>query len=160
MKGKIIKRTFIGLLIVLVFIQFIHPAKNVDTTTTPQDITIMYPMPDSVHVILQKACYDCHSNTTRYPWYNNVEPVAFWLNNHIKEGKQHLNFSEFGSYPVAKQVKRLKNTAKEVEEGGMPLSSYLWIHKDAVLTPAKKTMLISWANGLAQRISMQAPAQK
>ena len=160
MKGKIIKRTFIGLLIVLVFIQFIHPAKNVDTTTTPQDITIMYPMPDSVHVILQKACYDCHSNTTRYPWYNNVEPVAFWLNNHIKEGKQHLNFSEFGSYPVAKQVKRLKNTAKEVEEGGMPLSSYLWIHKDAVLTPAEKTMLISWANGLAQRISMQAPAQK
>ena len=160
MKGKIIKRTFIGLLIVLVFIQFIHPAKNVDTTTTPQDITIMYPMPDSVHVILQKACYDCHSNTTRYPWYNNVEPVAFWLNNHIKEGKQHLNFSEFGSYPVAKQVKRLKTTAKEVEEGGMPLSSYLWIHKDAVLTPAEKTMLISWANGLAQRISMQAPAQK
>ena len=160
MKGKIIKRTFIGLLIVLVFIQFIHPAKNVDTTTTPQDITIMYPMPDSVHVILQKACYDCHSNTTRYPWYNNVEPVAFWLNNHIKEGKQHLNFSEFGSYPVAKQVKRLKNTAKEVEEGGMPLNSYLWIHKDAVLTPAEKNMVISWANGLAQRISMQAPAQK
>ena len=144
----------------LVFIQFIHPAKNVDTTTTPQDITIMYPMPDSVHVILQKACYDCHSNTTRYPWYNNVEPVAFWLNNHIKEGKQHLNFSEFGSYPVAKQVKRLKNTAKEVEEGGMPLNSYLWIHKDAVLTPAEKNMVISWANGLAQRISMQAPAQK
>ena len=160
MKGKIIKRTFIGLLIVLVFIQFIHPAKNVDTTTTPQDITIMYPMPDSVHGILQKACYDCHSNTTRYPWYNNVEPVAFWLNNHIKEGKQHLNFSEFGSYPVAKQVKRLKNTAQEVEEGGMPLNSYLWIHKDAVLTPAEKNMVISWANGLAQRISMQAPAQK
>ena len=150
---RIIKITGITLFVLLILIQFIHPAKNVNDVQSPQDIAVLYPMPDSVHVILQKACYDCHSNTTRYPWYNNIQPVAFWLNNHITEGKQHLNFSEFGKMPVAKQVKRLKGCAKEITEGGMPLDSYTWIHKDAVLTDAEKDQMIAWANGLAQRIS-------
>jgi len=157
---RLFKNILAGIFIILVFIQFIRPAKNINNTITPQDIAVMYPMPDSVHAILQKACYDCHSNTTRYPWYNNIQPVAFWLNNHVRDGKKEINFSEFGKLPLAKQVKKLKKTAKEVEGGGMPLNSYLWIHKDAVLSENEKNMLIAWANGLAQRISVTTPATK
>lgn len=150
---KIIKNTLIVLLILLVFIQFIHPKKNINTIVTPQDIAVMHPLPDSVRLILQSACYDCHSNNTRYPWYNNIQPVAFWLNDHVNGGKDHLNFSTFGSYTKDKQIKKLKAVAKAVEEGYMPLDSYLWIHKDAVLTVAQKKLLIDWASGLAQTIS-------
>jgi hypothetical protein len=157
---KAVKNSLIALLIILVFIQFIHPKKNINTAISPKDINVMYPLPADVKVVLQKACYDCHSDNTRYPWYNNMEPVAFWLNNHVSEGKRHLNFSEFGDMPVAKQVKRLKGSAREVADGGMPLSSYLWIHKDAILSDSEKNLIISWANGLAQRIAMQVPAAK
>jgi hypothetical protein len=150
---KAVKNILIVIVVLLIFIQFIHPKKNTDPVITPQDIAVMYPLPDSIHLILQKACYDCHSNTTRYPWYNNVQPVAFWLNHHINEGKEHLNFSAFGSYPKDKQIKKLKNVAHIIEESHMPLDSYLWIHKDAVLTEAERDMLIAWANGLAKRIA-------
>ena len=158
--ARVIKNIFTGLLIILVFIQFIRPKKNINTTVTPQDIAVMYPMPDSVHMILEKACYDCHSNTTRYPWYNNIQPVAFWLNNHVADGKRHLNFSEFGQMPFAKQIRWLKKSAREVENEGMPLDSYLWIHKDARLSDAEKNMLISWANGLADRIARDTATAK
>ena len=149
-RGGIIKKTMIGLLILLIVIQFIQPAKNVSNAVTADDFNTIYPIPDSVQKVLQKACYDCHSDNTRYPWYNNIQPVAWWLNDHINEGKRELNFSEFGKRPLAKRANKLKKLAKEVQEGGMPLDSYTWMHKDAVLTEAEKTMLINWANNLSQ----------
>src|ERR1039458_4586103 len=81
-KSKIIgiaKKVLIGLLVVLVIIQFIHPEKNINTTVSALDMNVMYPIPDSVNRVLKNACYDCHSNNTRYPWYNNIQPVAWWL---------------------------------------------------------------------------------
>ena len=150
---RILKKVLIGLIVVLVIIQFIHPAKNLSNTVSAKDIAVMYPMPDSVHQILQKACYDCHSNNTRYPWYNNIQPVAWWLNHHVDEGKDELNFSEFGELPIAKQAKKLKKVTKEVQKGGMPLDSYTWIHKDAILTDEEKNRIIDWANNLSQQIA-------
>jgi hypothetical protein len=157
---SIIKKIFIGLLIAFVVIQFFHPAKNNDTTVSAQDMNTLYPIPDSVHRILEKACFDCHSNNTRYPWYFNIQPVAWWMDGHIEDAKKDLNFSEFGKRPLDKQAKKLKKLAKEVEEGGMPLDSYTWIHKDAVLTAREKKIVIDWANNLSQQISAQTPAQK
>jgi len=102
---SILKKTFIGLIIAFVIIQFFHPQKNLATTKSEKDITTMYPVPDSVLHILQKACFDCHSNNTRYPWYFNIQPVAWWMNDHITEAKGDLNFSEFGNRPLPKQAK-------------------------------------------------------
>ena len=152
-KGKIIKNTFIGLIAIAVIIQFFHPARNISTVASPQDIAALYPVPDSVNQVLQKACMDCHSDNTRYPWYNNIQPVAWWLNDHIKDGKRELNFSEFGARTPDKQARKLKKLAKEVQEGGMPLASYTWIHKDAILTEQEKNLLITWANSLSDHIS-------
>jgi hypothetical protein len=156
---SIVRISLIVLLSVLLIIQFIHPAKNISTTVSPKDIAVIYPMPDSVHQILQKACYDCHSNNTRYPWYNNIQPVAWWLNHHIEEGRKELNFSEFGSRTLPKQAKKLKKVVKEIQEGGMPLDSYTWIHKDAILTGQEKNILIDWATGLSNQIAAQGPVQ-
>jgi len=154
LKG-IAKKVLLGLLALLVIIQFIRPEKNINTAVTALDMNVMYPIPDSVAQVLQKACYDCHSDNTRYPWYNNIQPVAWWLNDHITDGKKELNFSEYGKRTPPKQAKKLKKIAKEIQEGDMPLSSYTLIHKDAVLTDAEKKMLIDWATGLSQQISAQ-----
>ncbi len=151
-----IKKILIALLVILVLIQFIHPTKNTSTAVTNNDITVLYPVPDSVQLILQKACYDCHSSNTRYPWYFNIQPVAWWMNDHINEAKEELNFSDFGSRPVAKQIKKLKKTAKEVEEGEMPMDSYTWMHKDAKLTEREKNILINWANNLAGELTAKS----
>ena len=153
-----IKKIFLFLLIVFIAIQFVHPAKNLSDKLSKNDITLHYPVPDTVLSILKTSCYDCHSNNTRYPWYNNIQPVAWWLNNHVKEGKRELNFSEFASYPLAKQAKKLKNTVKQVKGGGMPLDSYLWIHKDAKLEQGQKDTLIQWANSLQQTILKAGPS--
>lgn len=150
---SIIRKIFIVLVIGMVIIQFIRPARNTSIAVTADDMNVIYPIPDSVNQVLQKACYDCHSNNTRYPWYANVQPVAWWMNDHITEGKKELNFSEYGKRTLPKRAKKLKKLAKEVQEGGMPLDSYTWIHKDAVLTDREKKMIIDWANNLSAKIA-------
>jgi hypothetical protein len=154
---KVAKKIILVFLVILVIIQFIRPAKNISAAATGKEIEKMYPVPDSVQQILQKACYDCHSNNTRYPWYAQVQPVGWWLANHIKDGKEELNFSEFGNYPLKRQSKKLKKSAKEVQEGGMPLSSYTLIHTDAKLTDAEKQAYINWATALSNTIAAQLP---
>jgi len=151
------KKILLFLLFVLVVIQFIRPSENHSSSLSKNDITLHYPVPDTVLAILKTSCYDCHSNNTRYPWYNRVQPVAWWLNSHVREGKRELNFSEFASYPLVKQAKKLKNTVKQVKGGGMPLDSYLWIHKDAKLEQGQKDTLIQWANSLQQTILKAGP---
>jgi Haem-binding domain len=153
----IINRVLIALFLGLVVIQLFHPAANSAGAATADDITKMYTVPDSVQTILKKACFDCHSDCTVYPWYNRIQPVAWWLDDHIREGKSHVNFSEFGKYPFYRQAKKLKKCAHEIEEGGMPMDQYLWIHKDAILTAQEKQTIISWLNKQSEAITAAHP---
>lgn len=153
MKRKILY----GLLIVLVAIQFIRPTKNESAVIAANDITKAYPVPAEVDLILKKACNDCHSNSTVYPWYSNIQPVAWWLQDHVNDGKKHLNFSEFLAYPPKRQLKKLEEVIETVKEGEMPLNSYTWIHKEAVLTEAEKLTLSSWADNTRKEISAKNP---
>ena len=147
----------LALLIVFVIIQFIRPKQNT-SDVNPQDITHVYMVPENVHQILTKACLDCHSNNTRYPWYNNMAPVSWFLNDHILEAKKELNFSEFGNYPPKRQAKKLAKVAKSIDEGWMPLDSYLWIHKDAKLTDEEKQKLYAYFNTIRDTIKARYPA--
>jgi hypothetical protein len=157
---KPLKRLGLVVVLALVVIQFFHPAKNepAGTTPSPTDITVYGAIPGDVNTILKKACNDCHSNTTVYPWYNNIQPVAWWLNNHITGGKRHLNFNDFTSRSVARQYKRMQDCIDEVKEGDMPLDSYLWIHKDAKLTDTEKQTLYNWFNTVRDSIKARYPA--
>lgn len=146
MKKKI---AFFVLVAILIVIQFFPTPKNENTTILATDITKVADVPESVQIVLKAACYDCHSNNTNYPWYNNIQPVAWWLNRHVEEGKQHLNFSEFGSYDIKKAKHKLTETAHVLEENEMPLFSYTLIHKEAVLDDIQKKLIVVWAKNTA-----------
>ncbi len=154
---KIFKRILMALLIIFIAIQFIRPAKNRSEGISANDISTKYPVPDSVQAILKVACYDCHSNNTRYPWYEEIQPVAWWLNNHIKDGKRGLNFSEFTSYRIKKQFHRLDDINKLVKKNEMPLSSYTLIHTDAKLTEGQKLAIAAWATSIRDSIKAHYP---
>ncbi len=154
---KFFKRLLIVLLIAFVVIQFFRPTKNKSDGPFPNDITTKYEVPDSVMVIMKVACYDCHSSNTRYPWYSNFQPVAWWLNNHIQEGKSGLNFNEFASYKLRRQYARFEQTADLVEKEEMPLKSYTWIHKDAILGADKKAVIMNWAHRMMDTMRAHYP---
>lgn len=142
---SLIKKILLVLLIVFIAIQFIQPARNTNGQVLPTDISHAVFVPENVKAILQTSCYDCHSNHTRYPWYNYVQPTAWILANHIKHGKRDLNLSDFGSYSIRKQQSKLKAIADQIKDGEMPLFSYTIIHKNARLSKVQKALIIGWA---------------
>src|SRR5579862_5034340 len=154
-----IKKLFLGLALVFLAIQFVRPVKNLSPEPGPQDITAKVAVPAEVQRVFTKACYDCHSDHTRYPWYAQVEPVGWWLSNHIKGGKHHLNFSEFGAYNAKTADRKLKQIAREVDDGSMPLHSYTWIHRDAILTPAEIKLISDWTDAARTQIAPGTPTK-
>ncbi|OYZ00731.1 MAG: cytochrome C [Sphingobacteriia bacterium 28-36-52] len=147
------KKLLLALLVVLLVLQAFRPEKN-NSGYKENDISSLYPVPDNVEQILVKACNDCHSNSTVYPWYAEVQPIAWWLNDHVKDGKKHLNFNEFATYKLAKQFHKLEEVFDEVKGGEMPLESYTVVHRDAKLTVAERNILMDWS--VAVRDSMKA----
>ena len=152
------KRVFIFLLITFLILQFFRPQKNLSTEVAINDITTKYEIPADVHAVLKTSCYDCHSNNSTYPWYNNIQPVAWYLADHIKEGKKEINFNEFASYKIAKQYRKLEEIINQVEMEEMPLESYTLIHGGAKINVAQKTMIINWATVLRDTIKASYPA--
>lgn len=146
------KKVFLVLLLALLVIQLVRPEWNVTDVPSENDIRVHYSVPGNVQSILKKACYDCHSNNTNYPWYANVQPLGWWLQHHIDEGKEELNFSEFGAYPDRRAGHKLEELIELVKKGEMPLSSYTWLHKDAVLTQDEKETLVSWADNIRKSL--------
>ncbi|HEX5152819.1 MAG TPA: heme-binding domain-containing protein [Parafilimonas sp.] len=138
------KKIIIAVVIVFIAIQFIRPKRNIDTAEQQGDFIKKFNVPANVAGVLKTSCYDCHSNSTRYPWYANVQPMAWLLANHINNGKAELNFSEFAGYSKRRQLSKLKAVANSVHDGSMPLSSYILIHSDAKLDDSKKQLLTTW----------------
>jgi hypothetical protein len=156
-KSKIFKRAGIFLLVLLVVIQFIRPTRNLSNDVS-HDISTKYPIPDTVKAILKTSCYDCHSNHTEYPWYANIQPVAWWLGDHVNEGKRELNFNAFASYRISRQYNKLHKIAEEVKEGEMPISSYTLIHGYAKLDEGQRKLVSDWANAIHDSIKATYPA--
>lgn len=146
-----IRKIAYAVLAVLAVSQFIRPPKNESIGASSADISQVYTVPADVQRILVQSCYDCHSNNTRYPWYAQIQPVGWWLNSHIQEGKEHLNFSEFATYRAKKANHKLEEVEEAVMDGWMPLDSYLWVHGDARLTPEQAQAVAEWARQLRSR---------
>ena len=152
-----LKKFFLLLLLAFIIIQFIHPARNKSNGAQANYIGNAHEVPSDVKSILSKACNDCHSNNTVYPWYSRLQPVDWWLNNHIKEGKEHLNFDEYANKPLRYQYHKMEETVEMVKEEEMPLESYTWIHKDAKLTPEERTKLVDWAGSVMATMESKYP---
>lgn len=149
---KVLRFTGLGLLLILVALQFYRSPRNTGVTEGPQSIVAREKIPAGVRQILARACYDCHSNNTKYPWYAAVQPIAWWLNSHVTDGKAELNLSEFAAYDAKRAVRKLQSVADEVHERHMPLKSYLLVHPEAKLTDADVALVTTWAEDLADEI--------
>ena len=158
MLKKILKRTFLFLLLAFIVIQFFRPAKNKAAGISANDISTVYNLPGDVNTILKTSCYDCHSNNTVYPWYAEIQPVAWWLYDHIKDAKKDLNFSEFASYSIRRKYRKLEEINELVKKDEMPLDSYLWIHKYAKLNEQQKLTLANWVVAVRDTIKATYPA--
>lgn len=142
---KIFKKILLLLLLIFIISQFIRPGRNNNIVHSSTDITNTLQVPDSVLAILKVACFDCHSNKTRYPWYTNVQPVGWFMANHITNGKKRFNFNEFGLLSLRRQQSKLKSIISQINDNEMPLPSYKWIHKEARLSEENKKLIIEWA---------------
>ena len=130
----------------MIIIQFIRPEKN-DSNELTYDISTKYEVPTEVNHLMQVSCNDCHSNQTEYPWYANVQPVAWWLDHHVDDGKKHLNFSEFTKTPLFVQNHKFEEIIEMIEDKEMPLPSYtnLGLHAEANLSDEQRKIITDWA---------------
>lgn len=152
-----IKKILFVLILIFIGIQFIRPQKNIHPVPQPNDISKLYAVPANVDSILAVACKDCHSNNTRYPWYNNFQPVAWFLANHVNNGTHSFNLNEFATYPVSRQYDKISEVKKQIDKGDMPLWSYTLIHTDAKLTDAQKNTIESWSEGIKKQMEIKYP---
>jgi hypothetical protein len=151
------KKIGLGIVIILVLIQFVRPACNISNDNTT-GIEKVFQLPDSVLALLKTSCYDCHSNHTTYPWYAGIQPVAGWLQHHVEEGKEELNFSDFASYSPRRQYRKMHEIAEQMDKHEMPLTSYTLIHTNARLSNEQSLLISQWANAVHDSIKARYPA--
>ena len=147
MKKKF-RLSIVILVILFGLIQFFQPEKNTGTIGADH-LFNQVAVPSEIQDILKNSCADCHSNQTRYLWYDNIAPASWLVSNHVKDGKKHLNISEWGKASEIDKVTFLDNIVTEVEEGRMPMKSYTLLHREARLNDKQKADLIAWADKLA-----------
>ncbi len=147
---KVLKIIVIVVLLAFVGIQFIPTTRNQGEAVPATDLMEVYHVPEQVEMIFKTSCYDCHSDNTNYPWYNKIQPVSWIMEGHIKEGKEELNFNEFGSYSERRQKSKFKSILSQVKDGEMPLASYTWMHREAKLSEKEKRALEDWINKIGK----------
>lgn len=150
----IIKKTVLVGVIVFLLMQLYQPTRNVDYgQVLPIHFNKIYDVPPEIVSSLKTSCFDCHSNSTNYPWYSYIQPVRIFMDSHINEGKENLNFSEFGSYSSRKQASKLERIIKQIQSDEMPLTSYTTLHRNAILSPVSKEELLDWLEKKSDSIS-------
>ncbi len=145
---KIVKITVLILFVAFVGIQLIPTTRNQSDKILETDFTKTFNVPNDVQNVIKTSCYDCHSNNTNYPWYNKLQPAAWFMEGHIADGIKELNFSEFGDYSNRRQRTKLKSIISQIRDDEMPLPSYLYIHWDAKLSVQEKKRLTDWITEL------------
>jgi hypothetical protein len=135
-------------LVALIVIQFFPITLNESDTVPQSDFLLVNNTQENISALLQESCYDCHSNNTEYPWYNKVQPAAWYLEDHIQEGKDELNFNEWAEYSDRRKNSKLRSIISQIEEDKMPLDSYTLIHKDAILSDEDKRVIIDYMTAL------------
>jgi len=149
---KALKIIAIILLVGFVVIQFFRPDFTNPRVTEAETLESATTVPENVHAILKRSCYDCHSNTTVNPWYSKIQPSAWFLKSHIDDARRHLNFSVWNTYDTKKKRHKLEEVVEQLEAKNMPLPSYLWIHWDAKVSDEERKILIDWATAERARL--------
>ena len=150
---KILKWVAIVLVVTLIGIQFVRPALTNPPVDESQTINAQLQTTSEVASILDRSCRDCHSNKTVWPWYTKLAPVSWWLADHVNEGRHDMNLSEWGKLPKDRQERKLRQICDEIQDGMMPLSSYLPMHPAAKLSEQDKKTLCDWTDKERERLT-------
>jgi len=148
-----VKKILLGLLLVAVGLQFIRPEKNLSAAPAKTDLLVLHAAPAEVRQMLAVGCYDCHSDHTRYPWYADIQPVGWWLAQHVNDAKRELNLSSFGELTRKRQATKLEEMVDVIDRRAMPLASYTLVHRDARFTAAQIKQLTTWLDALRDQIA-------
>jgi hypothetical protein len=151
---KALKIIAIILVVGLIAAQFFRPDFTNPPVTEAETLESTTTVPENVEAILKRSCYDCHSNTTVYPWYSKIQPSASFLKDHIDDGRKELNFSVWNTYNTKRKRKKLEEVCEQLESKAMPLPSYLWIHWYAAVSAEDGKILCDWAT--AERARLEA----
>ena len=149
---KFLKIILIILLVVFVIIQFLPSGRPANQPIVGQDIFEIIKIPAEVETLLKNACYDCHSQAVKYPWYSYVAPVSWLIAKDVNMGREHIDFGKWGELTKRKQIKALNEIAEEVEDNNMPIQIYINLHSEADLTDEQRELIINWAEQLAEKI--------
>jgi hypothetical protein len=152
---RLAKRILLLSGILFIALQFIRPVHNKSRQVLTTDISKVITISDTVLTLLKNACFDCHSNNTYYPWYSDIQPIGWLMTYHIKQAKNQLNFSEFGTYSQRRQLSKLDGIANSINDDIMPIKSYKIMHKSSQLSPEGKALLINWAQKSKDSLSVK-----
>ena len=139
-------------LVAFVVIQFLPTERNESYVTPKTDFMLVNEAPTIIENKLKVSCYDCHSNNTVYPWYNRIQPAAWFLEDHVREGKAELNFNDWDTYSDRRKKSKLRSIIKQIENGEMPMDSYTFIHRDAILSEKEKAAIVDYMTLLKNKL--------
>jgi hypothetical protein len=149
---KVLKWIAVAVALVFVGAQFVPVGMSNPPFDRSRSLEARLRVTPEVSAILARSCNDCHTQQTRYPWYSKVAPFSWLLADHIREGRDHLNFSNWASYDAEEQDLLLQNVCRITKRGAMPIKSYLYIHRDAKLSEADVQTLCNWTNAERDRL--------
>lgn len=147
---RLVRAAILSAAIVCVAIQFVRPARTNPSTRSGETLAAHLAVPQETQRILDRACRDCHSNETRWPWYSEVAPVSWWVIEHVNHGRSHFNYSTWSAYDRARQSTLLDRSCSLVKGHDMPLGSYLLMHSSARLSPAEIDRLCQWTRSVSR----------
>ncbi len=153
-----IKRILIIVLIIFAILQLFQPDRNLSSENLKSDIANHYNIPDSIENLINTSCYDCHSNNTDYPWFINVQPIGWYMQAKVTRGKQHLNFSEFGTLKKEIAIRRLTEIDEVMKRNIMPLKAYKFYNSSSNLTEGQRSTISKWAQSLRDKIEIDSVA--
>ena len=142
------KKILIIFIVIMILIQFITIDKENPISDESKDFITINNPPEEIVETLKNACYDCHSNKTKYPWYSNVAPASWLIKEHINNGRRHLNFSIWEDYKEAKKEHKIDECIEMIKSGEMPMKGYVLFHSEAELTNEQKSSFIYWLREL------------
>ncbi len=147
------RKILLIVVVILVGIQLYRPAKTNPPENPTHTLKSSAQMTPEVEQVLDHSCSDCHTYKTVWPWYSHVAPVSWFIVSDVDGGRSHLNMSDWTSYPVEKQQRRLGDICDEVDSGGMPLKQYTWMHAGTRLSDAQRQAVCAWTKAEQQRIT-------
>ncbi len=150
---KTLKIIALVLFAVFIVIQFVRPDFTNPVVISGQNLESSVAVPENVEAILTRSCKDCHSNETSYPWYSKIQPAAWFLADHISEGRNQLNLSIWNTYETRRKSRKLNEMCEQITEREMPLPSYLWIHRSAKLSDEEIKTICDWAKSEQNKLN-------